>query len=134
MATNMYIKFEEPPVKGDSTSEGHKEDIEIMSWSHGFTQPTSPVRSTAGSGTVEQANHSNFTFTKYLDSATDDLLKQCWTGKQFASPLSSVYPSSRPAPCRFAHARAAGIMTPSRPADTRVHRHPGQWAPEPTGT
>jgi type VI secretion system secreted protein Hcp len=93
MATNMYIKFEEPAVTGGSTSAEHAGEIEIMSWSHGFSQPTSPVRSTAGSGTVEQANHSNFTFTKYVDSATDDLLKQCWTGKQFKKATVTCYRS-----------------------------------------
>jgi type VI secretion system secreted protein Hcp len=93
MATNMYIKFENPAVTGDSTSQEHAGEIEIMSWSHGFSQPTSPVRSNVGGGGVEQANHSNFTFTKYLDSATDDLLKQCWTGKQFAKATVSCYRS-----------------------------------------
>jgi type VI secretion system secreted protein Hcp len=91
MATNMYIKFETPAVTGDSTSSEHAGEIEIMSWSHGFSQATSPVRSTVGGGGVEQANHSNFTFTKYLDSATDDLLKQCWTGKQFAKATVMCY-------------------------------------------
>ena len=91
MATNMYIKFEEPAVTGGSTSAEHAGEIEVMSWSHGFSQPTSPVRSTAGAGTVEQANHSNFTFTKYIDSATDDLLKNCWSGKQFAKATLTCY-------------------------------------------
>jgi type VI secretion system secreted protein Hcp len=93
MATNMYIKFTTPDIKGGSTSAEHAEEIEIMSWSHGFTQPTSPVRSTAGSATVEQATHSNFTFTKYLDSATDDLLKMCWSGKQIDKAVVSCYRS-----------------------------------------
>jgi len=74
MATNMYIEFE--PKIGPGK-------LEILSWSHGFAQPTSPTRSTAGSGTVEQANHSNLTFTKYLDASTNELLKYCWSGKQF---------------------------------------------------
>jgi type VI secretion system secreted protein Hcp len=89
MATNAYIKLD--GIDGGSTSENHAKEIEVMSWSHGFSQPTSPVRSTAGSGSVEQANHSNFTFTKYIDSATDDLLKQCWTGKQFKKATVTCY-------------------------------------------
>lgn len=91
MATNMYIKFTGPDIAGGSTSSEHAGEIEVMSWSHGFTQPTSPVRSTAGAGSVEHAAHSNFSFTKYLDSATDDLLKQCWTGKQIAKALVTCY-------------------------------------------
>ena len=56
-------------------------EIEILSWSHGFSQPTSSVRASSGA-TVEKANHSDLSVTKYLDSATDDIIKSCWTGKQ----------------------------------------------------
>jgi type VI secretion system secreted protein Hcp len=89
MAINSYIKM--AGIDGGSTSSGHEKEIEVMSWSHGFSQPTSPVRSTAGAGSVEQANHSNFTFTKYIDSATDDLLGFCWSGKQIATAVVTCY-------------------------------------------
>jgi len=80
MAANMYLRFEDPDIKGTSTTPGHEKEMEILSWNHGFAQPTSPTRST---GPVEQATHQNFTFTKYLDQATNELLKYCWAGKQF---------------------------------------------------
>ncbi len=89
MAVNAYIKIAD--VTGGSTAAEHAGEIEILSWSHGFSQPTSPTRSTAGAGSVEQANHSNFTFTKYIDSATDDLLKYCWNGKQIATATVTCY-------------------------------------------
>lgn len=80
MATNMFIKFDS--VKGECEDDKHKDWIELLSWSHGFSQPASPVRSSTGS-TIERANHSDLSITKYIDSSTDDLLKACWTGKQF---------------------------------------------------
>ena len=83
MASNMYIKFETPNLTGSSTAAEHANEIEVLSWSHGFTQSTSPTRSGVGGGTVEQATHQNLTFTKYLDSSSNDLLKNCWGGKQF---------------------------------------------------
>jgi type VI secretion system secreted protein Hcp len=89
MAVNAYIKIAD--VAGGSTAAEHAGEIEVLSWSHGFSQPTSPTRSTAGAGSVEQANHSNFTFTKYIDSATDDLLKFCWNGKQIATATITCY-------------------------------------------
>jgi type VI secretion system secreted protein Hcp len=89
MAVNAYIKIAD--VTGGSTAAEHAGEIEVLSWSHGFSQPTSPTRSTAGAGSVEQANHSNFTFTKYIDSATDDLLKYCWNGKQIATATITCY-------------------------------------------
>ena len=91
MATNIYIKFEGPEAKGESTVKNHKDQIEVLSWSHGFSQPTSPTRSTAGSGTVEKANHSDFSFTKYLDSSTDDILKICWAGDQVDKVTLEAY-------------------------------------------
>jgi type VI secretion system secreted protein Hcp len=86
-ATNMYIKFENPAVAGGSTAAGHSGEIEVLSWSHGFTQPTSPTRSGPG----EQASHQNLSFTKYIDSSTDDLLKSLWRGKQFGKATLTCY-------------------------------------------
>lgn len=50
MASNLYIKFEEPAIEGTSTAAEHAKEIEILSWSHGFLQPTSSTRSTVGGG------------------------------------------------------------------------------------
>ena len=40
---------------------------------------------------MEQANHSDFTIVKYLDAATDDLLKMCWSGKQIGKATFCAY-------------------------------------------
>ena len=87
----MYIKFENPAI---DTPGQHEKGIEVLSWSHGFSQPTSPTRSTAGGGTVEQANHSNLSFTKYLDDTTSTLLKHCWSGKQIGKATITCYRAS----------------------------------------
>lgn len=94
MATNMFIHFEGPAVDGGSTSKGHETQIEVESWTHGFTQPTSPVRSHAGGGTVEKAHHGEFSFTKSMDVATDDLLKIIWSGQHVDKVTFMAYRSS----------------------------------------
>jgi type VI secretion system secreted protein Hcp len=81
MATNMYIQFEEP----------NTDRIEVLSWSHGFVQPTSASRSQSGGGTVEQASHQNLTFTKYLDHNTSFLMKACWSGTQIRKAVVTCY-------------------------------------------
>ena len=96
MATNIYLKIEDPAVKGESADSKHAEQIEILGWSHSFNQPTSPVRSTAGSGTVERANHADLTFTKYTDVSSLDLLKYCWSGKHFGKMTIQQYRSAGP--------------------------------------
>jgi type VI secretion system secreted protein Hcp len=89
MATNFFLKLD--GITGESTDSAHTGQIQVLSWSHSFNQPTSPTRSSAGSGTVEQANHADFSITKYIDSSTDDILKACWTGKQIPSGVFTGY-------------------------------------------
>lgn len=91
MATNFFLKLETPAIVGESTDSKHKDELQVLSWSHSFNQPTKPTRSSAGGGTVEQANHSDFTITKYFDAASDDLLKMCWSGKQIGKGTFSAY-------------------------------------------
>ena len=91
MATHMFIKFETPDIDGGSAMKGHEKEIEVISWSHGFSQPASSVRSAAGGGTIEKADHGDFNFTKYMDSATDDLLKYCWNGKHIGKAIFKAY-------------------------------------------
>jgi type VI secretion system secreted protein Hcp len=91
MATNFFLNLD--GIKGESTDDTHKEQIQVLSWSHSFNQPTSQTRSGAGGGTVEQANHADFSITKYIDAATDDILKMCWSGKQIAKGTFQAYRS-----------------------------------------
>lgn len=93
MAGNMFLKFETPTIDGESADSDHTKELQVLSWSHSFNQPTSPTRSSAGGGTVEQANHSDFSFTKYIDTATDDLLKYCWSGKMIGKGTFTAYRS-----------------------------------------
>jgi type VI secretion system secreted protein Hcp len=91
MSSNMYIKFEGPVLKGESADDGHKDEIEVFSWNHSFHQPTSASRVSQGGGTVERANHADFSFTKMTDASTDDLLKMCWTGKHIDKATFCAY-------------------------------------------
>jgi len=93
MATNFFIKFETPAIDGESNVKGQEKTIQVLSWSHSFNQPTSPTRSSAGGGTVEQANHSDFSFTKYMDLATVLLIKNNWNGKTIAKATFTAYRS-----------------------------------------
>jgi len=81
MAINAYLKLETPAIEGDCTASGHEKEIEILNWNHGFAQPTSATRASAGGGTVEQAVHQPLSVSKYIDSSTAALLKACWSGK-----------------------------------------------------
>lgn len=91
MAQNFFIKID--GIDGESQVDGHSKDIQVLSWSHSFNQPTSATRSSAGGGTVEQANHADFSITKYLDVASVPLMKACWNGKTIATATFTAYRS-----------------------------------------
>ncbi|HYE93886.1 MAG TPA: type VI secretion system tube protein Hcp [Terriglobales bacterium] len=92
MAQDMYLKIEGIP--GESTDAAHKDQIEILSYSHGVSQTTSASASTAGGRTVERANHQDFTITKYLDSSTPALNKYCCEGKHIPTISLQLYRAS----------------------------------------
>jgi len=87
---NLFIKFDD--VAGECTDVNHVDWIEMQSWSHGFSQPASPVRGSSGS-TTGMANHADFNFSKYVDSATDDLIGACWKGYQYKTVTAQIYKS-----------------------------------------
>jgi type VI secretion system secreted protein Hcp len=88
MATNLFLQLGD--IKGECEDKNHKNWIEILSWNHGFSQPTTPVRASSGA-TVEKANHTDLSFSKYLDKATDEILSVCWTGKQIPKATLECY-------------------------------------------
>jgi type VI secretion system Hcp family effector len=92
MAQDMYLKID--GIKGDSSDAKHKEEIEILSYSHGISQTASATRSHAGGATVERVNHQDFTITKHVDSGTPDLNKQCCEGKHIANIVLTLYRAS----------------------------------------
>jgi type VI secretion system secreted protein Hcp len=76
MAANMCIKI--GTIPGESTTEGHANEIDVLSWHWGLTQSASShVGGGGGSGT---ADVHDLTITKYVDKASPTLLQQCFYG------------------------------------------------------
>ncbi len=88
MSTNMFLQLE--GVTGESTDSNHPDWIEITSWSHGFSQPTTPLRASSGSS-VEMCNHSDIAVSKYIDKASDQILKLIWSGKQIPTAVLECF-------------------------------------------
>lgn len=91
MAQNFFIRIGD--ISGESQVEGHKGETQVQSWSHSFSQPSSPTRISNGGGTVEQANHADFSFTKSVDMTSVALMKLCWNGKTVPSAVFTAYRS-----------------------------------------
>jgi len=76
MAVDMFLKLE--PIKGESQDKAHKDEMDILAWSWGMSQSgTTHMGKGSGSG---KANFQDLSVTKYVDSASTDLMKFCTMG------------------------------------------------------
>jgi type VI secretion system secreted protein Hcp len=86
MAVDMFIKIGD--IKGESTDDKHKDEIDVLSWSLGATQAgTSGHGGGGGAGKVQLQD---LTFTKYIDKATPTLFKLCCSGTHIDKVLLTV--------------------------------------------
>jgi len=76
MAIEYHLKFGD--IKGESAATKHKEEIEVLSWSWGASNPTTIVGTGMSAGKVSLTDLS---FTKRVDKASPKLLEMCVTGK-----------------------------------------------------
>ena len=86
MAVDMFMNIKD--IKGESQDKDHKEQIDVLAWSWGASQSaTTHVGGGGGSGKVSVQDLS---FTKYVDTASADLLLACCNGKHFTEALLTV--------------------------------------------
>ena len=78
MSTNTFLKLGD--IEGESTISGFEKQMELINFTNGFHQPTSPIRSSTGP-TTGQAVHSMMNVTKYLDSSSPNICKALWSAK-----------------------------------------------------
>lgn len=78
MAFDCFLKIEGVP--GESTDDKHKDWIELLSFSHGLSQPTSGAVSSGGARSSERCDHQDFSVVKTLDKASPKLNLFCCNG------------------------------------------------------
>ena len=84
MPGDMFLKLE--GIKGESVDEAlpsHKDEIDIISWSVGVSNPASFALGQGGQ--QSKPTFSDFSITKYVDKASAALMNACATGKHFDS-------------------------------------------------
>jgi len=79
MAFDAFLKI--ATIPGESTDDKHKDWIEVLSYSHGVSQPTSGSVSSGGSRSSERVDHADFTIRKVLDKASPKLALACCKGE-----------------------------------------------------
>ena len=81
MAVDMFLKLEGPALEGESSDETHEGEIDVLAWSWGVSQSgTMHIAKGGGAGKV---NVQDISLTKWIDSASPNLLQHCAKGTQF---------------------------------------------------
>ncbi|MFP3247097.1 MAG: type VI secretion system tube protein Hcp, partial [Paraburkholderia sp.] len=80
---DIYLKFGNPAIKGESADKDHQGWIEIDSWNHSITQPRSATASTAGGHTAERCEHGDMIFTKDIDVVSPLIYQHASGGTTF---------------------------------------------------
>ncbi|NNC87655.1 MAG: type VI secretion system tube protein Hcp [Akkermansiaceae bacterium] len=75
----IFLKIDTIP--GESTDSDHKDWIEILSFSHGTSEPTP---GTTGTGQGGRECIQDLSFTKFIDKSSPKLMLQCLKGTQLA--------------------------------------------------
>jgi type VI secretion system secreted protein Hcp len=79
MAFDGFLKIDNIP--GESTDDKHKDWIEVLSYSHGLSQPSTGSVSSGGARSAERCDHQDFSIVKTLDKASPQLALHCCNGK-----------------------------------------------------
>ena len=78
LAVSAFLKVDGIP--GESTDDKHKDQIDVITWSFGDTQPTAAATSSGGAG-AQRVNMQNFRFTMRTNKASPILFGTVANGK-----------------------------------------------------
>lgn len=79
MAVDFFIKLGD--ISGESTDAAYKDWIEVLGWAWGMTQ--SGTMHTGTGGGTGKVSVQDFSFTKYVDKSTPNIMQKCCTGKHY---------------------------------------------------
>lgn len=90
---NMFLKLD--GIKGDSTSAQGKDQIELLSWNHGVSMPTTHSPGSGASVKHGRCVHQDITFNKYLDIASPTLNLYCSGGNNIKTAEITLFQAEK---------------------------------------
>ena len=86
MASDIFIKIGD--IKGESTDDKHKDQIEVLSWQWGVSNAGS--MGSGGGGGTGKASFAELHFTHVLDKASPNLAMACANGKHIPDATLTI--------------------------------------------
>lgn len=110
MAVDIFLKLSNN-IKGESQDTTHTDEIDVLAWNWGLSQSgTTHVGAGGGGGKV---NVQDISLTKYVDLASNDLIKRCTTGEHIENGELIVRKSGGSAPVEYFRIKMENIMITS---------------------
>ena len=110
MAVDIFLKLANN-IKGESQDATHMDEIDVLAWNWGLSQSgTTHIGSGGGGGKV---NVQDISLTKYVDLASNDLIKRCTTGEHIENGELIVRKSGGAAPVEYFRIKMENIMITS---------------------
>jgi type VI secretion system secreted protein Hcp len=88
-------------IKGESTDRDHKDWVTILKYDHSVRQPPSVTQKSAGGRTAEEADHSPFSISKLLDSATPKLYEAACKGTHLPEVTIELWRAGGDSPVKY---------------------------------
>jgi type VI secretion system secreted protein Hcp len=77
MAVDAFLMLD--GIKGESTDDKHKDEIDVLAWSWGMSQ--SGTFGSGPGGGAGKVDVQDISFTKYVDASSPELMTHCCNGK-----------------------------------------------------
>ncbi|MGL5011372.1 MAG: Hcp family type VI secretion system effector [Paracoccaceae bacterium] len=110
MAVDIFLELSNN-IKGESQDAVHADKIDILAWSWGMSNSGTTHMATGGGG--GKVNVQDISFTKYVDLASNDLIKKCANGTHIDSGLLTVRKAGGDAPVEYFRIKFEMIMVTS---------------------
>lgn len=85
MASDMFIKIGD--IKGESQDDAHKDEIDVLGWAWGMSNPGSAVKPGSSSA---PPSFQDFSFVHHVDLASPSLMLACCDGKHYPEARLTV--------------------------------------------
>ena len=113
MAFDCFLKIK--GIDGECTDDKHKKWIEVLSFSHGVSQPASGSSSSGGSLSAERCDHQDFSVVKTLDKASPKLALYCCNGKHIDEITVELCRAGGDKQCYMVYKMTSVIVSSARP-------------------
>lgn len=110
MAVDIFLKLSNN-IRGESQDDTHRDNIDVLAWNWGMSQSGTTHMGLGGGG--GKVNVSDITLTKYVDLATNDLIKRCTNGEHIENGELIVRKSGGNAPVEYFRLKMDQIMITS---------------------